>query len=52
MKKLLTLTAAALVCMLLLTNIPEARALDIPDFSGETTEEVVPETFDPNKDDF
>lgn len=51
------LIAGALMCTILLTNVPEARALDIPDFSWETvpvetSEDVVPETRAPVIDDF
>lgn len=45
MKKLLTLTAAALVCLSLLTAVPYAEAYEDP--VPEYTEETVPETAGP-----
>lgn len=45
MKKLLTLTAAALMCLSLLTAVPHAQAYE--DTVPEYTEETVPETAGP-----
>lgn len=57
MKKLLTLTAAALMSLALLTAVPQVKANDElpPSYSEETIppvteEELVPETRDPRLD--